>query len=96
MLKNLVALVIGLFAYEKNRLIWVVVVVVRLSSSLLKIGLILGRVNDDALLVGVSAKTLGPFTQNMIFMLRHVVRHQATQLGLILTFGASCRTIRRD
>jgi hypothetical protein len=36
------------------------------------------------------------FTPNMIFVARRVVRHHATQLRLILTLVAWCRTTQRD
>jgi hypothetical protein len=38
----------------------------------------------------------GPFTRNRIFVSHSVVQHHATQLGLILTLVAWCRTTRRD
>jgi hypothetical protein len=36
------------------------------------------------------------FTPNMIFVARRVVRYHATQLRLILTLVAWCRTTQRD
>jgi hypothetical protein len=43
----------------------------------------------------MSCTALGPFTRCMVFVPRCVVRHHATQLGLILTLVAWCSTTRR-